>query len=88
VELADDEWQCPWPHAAELAEIDRQTVTLRVRVDAGGRVRGVTLIDDPGSGFGAAARTCAWLTRFSPALDREGKATPADSAPIRVRFTR
>jgi protein TonB len=88
VSLAQDEWQCPWPHEAELAEIDAQTVTMRVRVDADGRVRKVTLIEDPGSGFGAAARACALATRFSPALDREGNVTSADSPPIRVRFTR
>jgi protein TonB len=88
VELPLREWQCPWPHEAELAEFDTQTVTLRVRVDSEGRANTVTLIDHPGSGFGAAARACALETRFSPARDREGNAITADSPPIRVRFTR
>jgi periplasmic protein TonB len=88
VELSGDEWQCPWPREAEAAEIDEQTVTLRVRVDTAGRARSVSLLADPGSGFGAAARTCALQTRFSPALDREGNPVVANSPPIRVRFTR
>ena len=88
VELSGDEWQCPWPREAEAAEIDEQTVTLRARVDADGRARSVSLLDDPGLGFGAAARACALQTRFSPALDRDGNPVAANSPPIRVRFTR
>jgi protein TonB len=88
VELDGDEWQCPWPHEAELAEIDQQTVTLRVHVDPDGRARSVRLLADPGSGFGAAARACALQTRFTPALNRAGRPISADSPPIRVRFTR
>jgi protein TonB len=88
VELSGDEWQCPWPREAEAAELDEQIVTLRARVDAEGRARSVALLDDPGFGFGAAARTCALQTRFSPALDRDGNPVAANSPPIRVRFTR
>jgi protein TonB len=88
VELSGDEWQCPWPREAEAAEVDEQIVTLRARVDAEGRARSVSLLDDPGLGFGAAARACALQTRFSPALDRDGNPVAANSPPIRVRFTR
>jgi protein TonB len=88
VALAGDQWHCPWPHEAEREQIDEQTVTLRVRVEDDGHARSVTLIEDPGYGFGAAARACAMLTRFSPALDAAGHPTEALSPPIRVRFTR
>jgi periplasmic protein TonB len=88
VRLSADEWQCPWPREAEAAEVDEQLVTLRVHVDAEGRARSVSLLGEPGFGFGAAARACALQSRFSPALDRAGHPVAATSPPIRVRFTR
>lgn len=88
VKLALDEWQCPWPHEAEQEQIDEQTVTLRVLVATDGHARAVRLLADPGYGFGAAARACALLTRFTPASDEQGRDTQAWSPPIRVHFTR
>ncbi len=88
VRLAGDEWQCPWPHEAEQQQIDEQTVTLRVVVAADGHARAVDVLADPGYGVGAAARACALLTPFAPALDPHGHPVEARSPPIRVRFTR
>ena len=88
VTLALEEWQCPWPHEAEQDQIDEQTVTLRVLVATDGHARAVTLVADPGHGFGAAARACALLTRFMPASDEQGRGTQAWSPPIRVHFMR
>jgi periplasmic protein TonB len=88
VQLADDEWECPWPPQADALGIDRQTVVLRVTVAADGAVEAASLISDPGDGFGAAALVCARRSRFLPALDGQGRAVPARSGPIRVLFTR
>lgn len=88
VMLDADEWQCPWPSEAELTETARQTVTMRVRVAADGHAQRVTIMEDPGHGFAAAARHCALATHFTPARDPSGHATDADSPPIRVRFIR
>ena len=88
VTLAGGEWQCPWPHEAEQEQIDEQTVTLRATVAADGHALSVDVLVDPGYGFAAAARACAILTRFTPALDPSGRPTGAKSPPIRVRFTR
>jgi protein TonB len=88
VELDSDEWRCPWPHAADQEQIDDESVTLRALVEADGRPRSISVLEDPGHGFGDAARACALRTRFTPARDRDGHATRALSPPIRVRFTR
>jgi protein TonB len=86
--LDDAQWQCAWPREADAAEVDLQTVVLRVRVNADGSAASVDILQDPGLGFGAAARSCAQQTRFEPAHAFDGKAISALSPPIRVRFTR
>ncbi len=88
VRLEGIAWRCPWPAGALDADIYEQAVVIRVEVGVDGRARRVRLVDDPGLGFGDAARACALKTRFSPALDGEGDPVPATSPPIRVRFTR
>ena len=88
VRLAGTAWRCPWPTGAFDADIYEQAVVIRVEVGADGRARRVRLLDDPGLGFGDAARACALKTRFSPALDGAGDPVAATSPPIRVRFTR
>jgi protein TonB len=88
VSLDEQEWQCPWPQEADLAEIDQQAVIIRVAVTADGAASRVDLVKDPGHGFGLAARTCALRTRFEPAKDKNGNRIAALSPPIRVRFTR
>jgi protein TonB len=88
VGLDQQQWQCPWPPEADSAEIDRQTVIIRVAVAADGTTSRVDVLSDPGFGFGSAARTCARHTRFEAARDSTGKRIAALSPPIRVRFTR
>jgi protein TonB len=88
VALDEQQWQCPWPAEADSAEIDQQTVIIRVAVNSDGSASRVDVLSDPGFGFGAAARTCALHTRFDPAKDEAGKRIAAISPPIRVRFTR
>jgi periplasmic protein TonB len=88
VALNEDSWACAWPREADSEQIDEQSVTLKVSVDAKGKVTAANLISDPGHGFGAAALACALKTRFTPALDASGKAILSISPSIRVRFMR
>lgn len=88
VGLADPAWVCPWPVEAEALAVDEERVLVQVRVAADGRAEQVSLLSDPGRGFGEAARACALGTRFLPALDAAGRPLRALSAPIRVRFVR
>ena len=88
VSLSARQWDCPWPEEADDLGIHRQTVTLRAVVDPAGRAQQVSVLSDPGYGFGEAAQSCAESVRFSPALDDAGDAILATSPPIRVRFSR
>ncbi len=78
---------CPFPAAADKAGVDESVATLRVKVDATGKVTDVTVVSDPGYGFGQAAKTCAQKAAFEPAKDSTGHAV-AGEAVIRVRFVR
>ena len=88
VQLSGNEWRCKWPSSAVAEDIYEQYVVLRVVVTANGKVENAKVLTDPGHGFGDAAVGCALRTRFSPALDADGKPIRATSPAIRVRFTR
>ncbi len=89
VRLADaDDWRCPWPDEADEAQIDAQTVIVRVTVDAEGQVVSARAAGDPGYGFAGAAVACAKERGYEPALNASGEPVRAESPPIRVRFTR
>jgi protein TonB len=81
-------WNCPFPPEADADQIDFQVVTIVVTVRPDGTPQSVKVLQDPGHGFGRAARQCALGQRFSSAFDRSGSAILATTAPIRVRFTR
>jgi len=85
--LADRDWSCPWPAAADDAKIDRQSVVLQVVVDARGKALTARATKDPGFGFGAAAVACALRARYAPARDREGVSIRAES-PLQLEFFR
>jgi protein TonB len=88
VSLESENWSCPWPREADAEQIDEQTVILRVVVDRTGAAATVTVVADPGHGFGSAAAACAMRTRFTPARNRSGEPVRSTSPPIRIRFTR
>lgn len=88
VSLAAESWACPWPSEAEPLPIDEQTVVIRVVSRADGSVEAVTVVSDPGHGFGEAAASCARQARFRPARASNGETVRAASPPIMVRFTR
>ena len=81
------DWRCPFPEEADVAGIDRALAKISVELDAAGRVRNVSVLSDPGNGFGHAAERCARGKRFYPALDRDGRAVPTRVL-VGVRFVR
>ncbi|HVT10130.1 MAG TPA: ferric siderophore ABC transporter substrate-binding protein, partial [Polyangia bacterium] len=89
VSLDQASWNCPWPAEADARQVDQETVVIRVAVRADGRVERADVLDDPGFGFGRAARDCALSSRaFTPALDASGAPVAGLSPPIRVHFYR
>jgi protein TonB len=81
------DWSCPFPHEADADSIDHAVVGLAVRISATAKVESVSVISDPGHGFGAAARRCAYSKRWQPAIDRAGQPITS-SLTLNVRFTR
>ncbi len=89
VSLDQASWNCPWPAEADARQVDQETVVIRVAVRPDGRVERADVLDDPGFGFGRAARDCALSSRaFAPALDASGAPVGGMSPPIRVHFYR
>lgn len=82
------DWNCSalFPNDAEAGNSAAVVIVVTVRSD--GTPRSISVVSDPGHGFGAAARSCALGQRFAPALDRNGEPTTAATPPITVRFTR
>ena len=51
---------CDFPAEADVEGIDSAVVQLTVTVSADGKVKSVTVLHDPGNGFGQAVRSCAF----------------------------
>jgi protein TonB len=81
-------WNCEFPAEADIEGIDNAVVMLTVVVSPEGRAKTVSVVRDPGNGFGQAARSCAFRRKFTVALDRAGNAITTSTAPFTVRFTR
>jgi len=88
VGLGSETWSCPWPKEADVLSINEETAVIRVVVRAEGSPESVTIVSDPGHGFGEAAAVCARQMHFVPARAPDGEPVRSASAPIRVRFTR
>ena len=88
VTLDQSAWNCPWPAEADERQVDQETVVIRVAVRADGRAEHVDVVQDPGFGFGRAARQCALATQFKAARNPAGEPIAALSPPIRVHFYR
>ena len=82
------DWNCPFPPEADSDQIDQAFPTIQVAVRADGTPERVTVLSDPGHGFGRAATKCAMMQRFDPALDRDGNPIPGLTKSLRVRFER
>jgi periplasmic protein TonB len=80
-------WDCAFPPEADTEQIDQASAVIEVTVNAGGRVDGVRIVQDPGHGFGRAARACAMSKAFDAAVGNE--CTPiASTKSFRVNFNR
>jgi protein TonB len=76
---------CAYPSGAD-GEV--AVVTVIVTVGADGKALHVEVLDDPGMGFGRAARTCAMRHPYRAGRDASGKPVVSKTPPVRVRFTR
>jgi protein TonB len=80
--------ECDFPAEADLARIDHAAVLIQVNVLPNGRAGAISVLSDPGHGFGRAAIACAKRMIFSAARDRHGTYIQADTPPTTIRFTR
>jgi protein TonB len=80
-------WNCPFPPEADADQIDRAVVGVSVTVRADGSAASISVVNDPGHGFGRAAKSCALARSYKPALDRSGTAITT-TATINVHFNR
>jgi protein TonB len=81
-------WSCPFPPEADADQIDEARAVVIATVRPDGTPLSVTIVTDPGHGFGRAARTCALTQRYAPALDRAGQTISGMTPPINVTFRR
>ncbi|AKV03818.1 Ferric siderophore transport system, periplasmic binding protein TonB [Labilithrix luteola] len=87
--LGSDRWDdCPFPGEADSEQIDQAYVIIQVKVKADGTAETVTIVQDPGHGFGREARKCAMRKRYNTALDVEGNAVGGMTKPFRIKFER
>lgn len=78
---------CGFPSEAQLDGVEFGIVKLVVTVNPDGRAKSVTILADPGSGFGNHARQCAMRRTYKPALDKSGQAVVSSTPPFTVKFT-
>ena len=87
--LGSVDWSdCPFPAEADAEQIDQAFVMIQVKVKPDGNPDSVTVVQDPGHGFGREARKCAMRKKFTSALDPDGNPIPAVTNAFRVRFER
>ncbi|OJY15350.1 MAG: hypothetical protein BGO98_22445 [Myxococcales bacterium 68-20] len=79
---------CPFPGEADAEQIDTALVTIQVKVKPDGSPENVTVVQDPGHGFGREARKCAMRKKYTNGLDPDGNAIGGTTKPFRVRFER
>jgi protein TonB len=84
----DEEWNCPFPAEADVEQINFKRVQVVVKVGTSGKALDVTIVSDPGYGFGLAAKRCALRQRYEPALGRDGKPIVGQARSFYVRFSR
>jgi TonB family protein len=81
-------WACPFPEEADKNGIDTASVVLQASVEIDGSARSVTVLHDPGNGFGQAAAECAMRKDYTPGKDRSGAPIVASTPPVTVHFVR
>jgi protein TonB len=87
--LGSVDWNdCPFPGEADAEQIDQAFVMIQVKVKPDGSPENVSVIQDPGHGFGREARKCAMRKKYSHGLDPDGNPVGGTTKPFRVRFER
>ena len=81
-------WSCGFPPEADADQVDQAVVSILVTVRPDGSPSSVKVLNDPGHGFGRAARSGALGRRYTPGADRSGTPITATTPPITVRFMR
>lgn len=81
-------WQCPFPAAADAANVNFARVQVVVTVGVAGNAERAVVLSDPGNGFAAVAQRCALGQRYIVGLDAKGNPRVATTAPITVTFIR
>jgi protein TonB len=81
-------WSCPFPPEADAEGKDSAVAVIVVTVRPDGTPASVSVVQDPGAGFGRAARKCALGRRYDAGLDKDGQKTTTTTPPIRVKFSR
>jgi TonB family protein len=77
-----------FPAEANAEGINYAVVTVSVTVGTDGRAKNVSVLQDPGTGFGGAGRQCALrMARFEPGLDSSGNPT-SKTISLRITFRR
>jgi outer membrane biosynthesis protein TonB len=85
---ASASWDCGFPPEADIEGINEAVVTVVVTVAADGRAQSVSVLKDPGNGFGRWARQCAMRKPFTAGLDRAGQPVTKTTPPLPIRFRR
>jgi periplasmic protein TonB len=78
---------CGFPAEADIEQINNARVSIAVTVTSGGAAQSVSVVQDPGYGFGALAKRCALRKQYSPALGKDGSAITATQV-ITINFRR
>lgn len=81
-------WNCGFPPEADFEQIDYATVMISVTVGTDGRAKSVTVLSDPGHGFGRLAKSCAMRMQYNVGVDKDGQPLVKTTSPFPVRFTR
>jgi periplasmic protein TonB len=85
---ASEDWNCPWPEEEQTTDIGEAKVAIRVHVDRDGDPESIEIVNAPPGGFAEAARQCARMETFQPALDASGERVASVTPPFIVHFYR
>ncbi|MGE5787088.1 MAG: hypothetical protein ACM3ZE_21015 [Myxococcales bacterium] len=81
-------WDCGFPAEADVEQIDFMRVSIVVTVGVDGRAQRVTVLKDPGYGFGNQARQCALRKTYNVGLNADGKPIVTTTPPFIVPLRR
>jgi protein TonB len=86
---ADSSWNdCGFPAEADTDQINFTRVRVMVTVGIDGRAQKVSVLSDPGHGFGRQAQQCAFRKAFNVGLNTDGNPVVSTTPPFNVTFTR